>query len=118
MSHTSEIETKMKDAAALREACIALGLPAPTENTTVRLFDGTEIRGTSVRLQGWQYPIAIQADGSVKYDNYEGRWGKIERLNELRQQYALAVVQRTMGRHHKVQTIPQPDGSLRVVLSR
>ena len=88
MSHVVVIETRVYDAAALGEACRRLGLAEPV-HASVRLFsaDGT---GLSVHLAGWRYPVVIDtSDGSLKYDNYEGRWGDPEKLGLLLQMYAV-----------------------------
>ena len=88
MSHIVEIETKIYDAAALNAACRRLELAEPV-HANVRLFSADAI-GLSVKLPGWRYPVVIDtAEGSIKYDNYEGRWGDSEKLGQLLQMYAV-----------------------------
>jgi hypothetical protein len=88
MSHIVVIETKIYDAAALLAACRRLGLAEPVHGN-VRLFSG-DATGLSVKLPGWRYPIVVDTtDGSIKYDNYEGRWGDPETLGRLLQMYAV-----------------------------
>jgi hypothetical protein len=88
MSHIVVIETKVYDSAALMAACRRLGLAEPVHGN-VRLFSGAAT-GLSVELPGWRYPIVVDtADGSIKYDNYEGRWGDPEKLGRLLQMYAV-----------------------------
>jgi hypothetical protein len=88
MSHIVVIETRVYDAAALIAACRRLGVAEPVHGN-VRLFSG-EATGLSVMLPGWRYPIVVDtADGSIKYDNYEGRWGDPEKLGRLLQMYAV-----------------------------
>lgn len=88
MSHIVVIETKVYDAAALVAACRRLGLAEPVHDN-VRLFSG-DAAGLSVKLPGWRYPIVVDtANGSIKYDNYEGRWGDSEKLGLLLQMYAV-----------------------------
>jgi hypothetical protein len=88
MSHIVTIETRVHDAAALAVACRRLGLAEPVHGN-VRLFNG-DVTGLSVNLPGWRYPIVVDtADGSIKYDNYEGRWGDPEKLGLLLQMYAV-----------------------------
>jgi hypothetical protein len=88
MSHIVVIETRVHDAAALIAACRRLGLAEPLHGN-VRLFSG-DATGLSVKLPGWLYPIVVDtADGSIKYDNYEGRWGEPEKLGRLLQMYAV-----------------------------
>jgi len=88
MSHIVVIETRVYDVAALSAACRRLGLAEPVHGN-VRLFSG-DATGLSVKLPGWRYPLVVDtADGSVKYDNYEGRWGDPEKLGQLLQMYAV-----------------------------
>jgi hypothetical protein len=88
MSHIVVIETRIYDAAALIAACRRLGLAEPVHGN-VRLFGG-DATGLSVKLPGWRYPIVVDtADGLIKYDNYEGRWGDPEKLGRLLQMYAV-----------------------------
>ena len=88
MSHIVVIENRVYDTAALTAACRRLGLADPVRGN-VRLFSG-DATGLSVELPGWRYPIVVDtADGSVKYDHYEGRWGDPEKLGKLLQMYAV-----------------------------
>jgi hypothetical protein len=88
VSHIVVIETRVYDPAALSAACRRLGLAEPVQGN-VRLFSG-DATGLSVKLPGWRYPIVVDtADGSIKYDNYEGRWGDSEKLGRLLQMYAV-----------------------------
>jgi hypothetical protein len=88
MSHLVTIETKVHDAAALTAACHRLGLAEPV-HANVRLYSA-DAAGLVVTLPGWQFPVVIDiAEGSIKYDNYEGRWGNPAELGRLLQVYAV-----------------------------
>ncbi len=88
MSHLVTIETKVHDAAALTAACHRLGLAEPI-HANVRLFSA-DATGLTVTLRGWQYPVVVDiAEGSVKFDNYEGRWGDPTELGRLLQMYTV-----------------------------
>src|SRR4029078_10779235 len=88
MSHLVTIETKVHDATALAAACHRLGLAEPV-HANVRLFS-VDVQGLAVTLRGWQYPVVVDiAEGSVKYDNYEGRWGDPAELGRLFQMNAV-----------------------------
>ena len=88
MSHLVTIETKVHDAAALTAACHRLGLAEPV-HANVRLYSA-DATGLAVTLPGWQYPVVVDiAQGSIKYDNYEGRWGDPAELGRLLQMYAV-----------------------------
>jgi hypothetical protein len=88
MSHVVTIETRVHDATALTAACHRLGLAEPVHRK-VQLFSD-EATGLSVELPGWQYPIVVDTRaGSIKYDDYEGRWGNRAELDRLLQMYAV-----------------------------
>ena len=73
LSHIVQIQTQVRDAAAVQAACRRLGLPAP-EQGTVKLFSG-EATGLAVQLPDWKYPVVCDtASGQLQYDDFEGRW--------------------------------------------
>lgn len=114
MSHIVVIETKIHDPVALSAACRRLGLAEPA-HANVRLFSG-EASGLSVQLPGWQYPIVLDtAAGSIKYDNYEGRWGDPVELQRLLQMYAVEKCRTEARKRGHVVTEQQfADGSIRL----
>jgi hypothetical protein len=114
MSHIVTIETKLYDSAALGAACAKLGLAAPVQGTA-RLFSD-EASGLLVQLPGWQYPVVVDTEnGTVRYDNYNGRWGDQEQLDHVIQRYAVekaAIEARKRGYSVSEQTLQ--DGSIRL----
>jgi hypothetical protein len=88
MSHIVQIETKMHDPQAIAAACRRLALGDPVAGTA-RLFSGSA-NGLLVELPGWLYPVVIDTtSGTVRYDNYGGRWGEQRHLERLTQFYAV-----------------------------
>ena len=88
MSHIVEIKTEVRDAAAARAACQRLKLEPPTHGTA-KLFSGSAT-GLIVKLPGWRYPAVFNTEsGQASYDNYKGRWGKQQQLDEFLQKYAV-----------------------------
>ena len=116
MSHIVEIKTEIRDEQAIRAACIRLQL-APPEHKTCRLFSVTET-GLAIQLPGWQYPIVCQTDtGSVKFDNYNGHWGKQEELNKFLQAYAVEKARlEARKKGHRVSESKLEDGSIKVTV--
>jgi hypothetical protein len=117
MSHVVQIQTQVRDATAVRAGCKRLGLDVPVEGET-KLFSQT-VTGLAVQLREWRYPVVFDlATGESKYDNYGGRWGKQERLDEFMQAYA---IERTKleARRKGYSVIEQPlvDGSVKLTLS-
>jgi hypothetical protein len=116
MSHVVTIQTRVKDPAALTEACRRLGLAAPVTGSA-RLYAG-EAAGLVVQLPGWHYPVVFDAaSGEARYDNYGGRWGEQRQLDRLLQAYAVEKVRAEARRAgHTVTELPLPDGSVKLTL--
>lgn len=117
MSHTVKIESKLTDLVALEAAAREQG--AEFKRTErVHLYAGDVPAVASVKLVGWTYPVAVQQDGTLAIDNFGGRWGNPQALAALRQQYGAEVVRKTMGAGWRIAQTAQPDGTLRMVLTR
>lgn len=118
MSHTLEVKTKFIDPAAIAATCREMGLPEPTARGNVRLYAETVSNAIAVKLPGWQYPLAIQPDGSTKFDNYGGKWGEQKHLDKFSQLYAAnkaTLTAQKQGLRVTRQTLP--NGSLKLVVS-
>ena len=93
MSHIVEIKTEVRDEAAVQSACARLHLPRATRGT-FELYSSTET-GLGIELPHWKYPVVATSDetgqltGQLRFDNYEGRWGVKEFLDQLLQMYAV-----------------------------
>jgi hypothetical protein len=113
MSHIVTIATRIKDLAALAEACRLLGLTKPLHGTT-NLFSG-EATGHLVQLPGWRYPLVVDlVSGALHYDNYQGAWGEQRQLERLLQQYAVEKTRLEARRAgHDLTEQRLPDGSVR-----
>jgi hypothetical protein len=116
MSHVVTLKTEVCDAAAVRAACQRLNLPAPVQGK-VRLFSG-EVEGLAVQLPDWTYPIVCDTtSGHVKFDNFNGRWGKQEHLDKFLQVYACERAKaeaRRRGHQCTEQTLA--DGSIKLTI--
>lgn len=80
MSHTCTIEVKLNDVDLLRKACEKLRYEFDKKKQSVKFFSSQE-EGMRVDIPGWKYPVVIDEKGHVRYDNYNGEWGDIEKLN-------------------------------------
>jgi len=113
MSHTVTIKTKIADFTAIQAACQRLKLPQPT-NGEVRLFDRVA-QGIGVQLEGWRFPVCIESDGNLLFDNFGGFWGLPERLDQFQQMYAVCkatIEARKQG--YNCQESLLADGSIRL----
>lgn len=117
MSHIVTLETKVHDPAAVTAACQRLGLPAPVHGTA-RLYSG-EATGLLVQLPGWQFPIVIDAlSGTIRFDNFEGRWGEQTQLDKFVQLYS--VEKAKLEARKKNLTVTEEtlqDGSIRLQIT-
>ena len=117
MSHIVSIQTEVRDPAAVAAACRRLGLPEPAHGTAT-LFEG-KATGLLVRLPGWLYPVVVDvAAGQLRYDNYNGAWGRPEELGRFLQAYALEMAKlEARKRGHSVIEQPLADGSVKLTIS-
>lgn len=118
MSHTVTVKTAFKSLPAIRRACKRLGMDAPVENDTVEVYS-EKLTGTSIQLPDWKYRAVINTGtGEMKYDNYNGRWGKQERLDEFQQAYAAERTKMEAERYGRnVTETKLKDGSLKLTVA-
>lgn len=116
MSHTVAIQTQIKDIAAIRAACLRLGMSPPIEGQHC-LFSETVI-GVGVQLLGWNYPAVFDlASGTVRFDVYGERWGKTAELDRFKQAYAIEKAKLEARRKgHNVVEQPLSDGSIKLTI--
>jgi hypothetical protein len=117
MSHIVTIQTRIHDLVAITATCKRLGLAVPT-NGTAKLFSG-DATGLLVQLPGWQYPVVIDTlSGTVRYDNFEGRWGDQALLNKFLQIYAVEKAkQEARKKNLAVTEQTLEDGSIRLQIT-
>ena len=116
MSHIVEIKTEIRDEQAVRAACVRLQLASP-EHKQARLFS-TTATGLCVQLPGWNYPVVCElSTGSLKFDNYNGAWGRQEELNRLLQAYSVEKCRlEARKKGHRVSECKLEDGSIKVTV--
>lgn len=84
-SHTLKVNTKFKNADAINQAAQRMGATFLGHGKH-KLFAGT-VEGIGVKLPSWRYPIVIDKEGQIHYDNYEGAWGDEKILDQFRANY-------------------------------
>jgi len=103
MSHTATINIDVKDPQVVIKTAQRLGYE--TTEGECRMYDGTTVSGTQVKLPGWRYPVVIDTDaeweetlsdgtvvtrkGRVFSDNYNGSWGDQKYMDEFTQIYGV-----------------------------
>jgi len=117
MSHIVLITTEVRDVEAVQAACQRLHLP-PAKHGTFELYSSTET-GLGIELPKWRYPVVADLKtGQLRYDNYNGRWGDQEYLDQFLQRYAAEkahIEARRKG--HSVVEQRLDDGSLKLTVS-
>jgi len=114
MSHIVTVRTQVGDPLAIKSACSRLKLPAPVYEL-VKLFVAEKI-GWAVKLTGWTYPVVCNTNtGEVDFDNYGGKWGQQQKLDEFLQAYAVekAKIEARKAGHTATEHL-LADGSIRV----
>ena len=113
MSHTVTIKTTITDIQAIQAACQRLKLAQPITGD-VRLFDRIAT-GIGVQLDAWRFPVCIESDGNLLFDNFQGLWGVPEKLDQFQQAYAVEKAKleaRKQG--YTCQESVLADGSIRL----
>ncbi|MDA7918234.1 DUF1257 domain-containing protein [Mariniblastus sp.] len=103
--------------AAVQAACKRLHLP-PAKRGTCELYNSTET-GLGVELPKWRYPVVPNTEtGQICFDNYGGRWGEQEYLDQLLQMYAVEKAKiESRRRGHSVTEQRLDDGSVKLTVS-
>ena len=115
MSHTVTVKTMITDFTVIQSACDRLKMAQPNRGI-IRLFDRIA-NGIGVQLDGWRFPICIESDGNLLYDNFGGFWGLPEKLDQFQQVYAVEKAKleaRKQG--YTCQESLLADGSIRLNL--
>lgn len=116
MSHIVQIQTEIRDPAAVIAACLRLNLPAPVHGT-IELYGGAAT-GEAVQLSGWRYPaVCDTTTGQIRYDNFGGDWGDQKELDRFLQAYAVEKARIEARRQgHTVFEQPLSDGSIKLTI--
>ena len=60
---------------------------------TVRMFGHQSVEAVAkLEIKGWRYPLAIDKEGKLWYDNWGSEVGSMDNLGRLLQAYSKAVV--------------------------
>lgn len=116
MSHIVQIQTEVRDAAAIGAASRRLGLAEPVQKT-VELFSATAT-GHAVQLPGWRYPAVCNTEtGRIEFDNFGGHWGDETELDRFLQMYAVEKAKiEARKRGHSVTEQQLADGSVKLTI--
>ena len=119
MSHVVTVKLEIKDVEALRAACNRIDGAELVNNGDLMDLGmytrGSEKQGIGLQLEGWNNHVMIVPEtGEVRYDNYNGRWGAQEKLDELVQAYSVEKVKLEAMMHgHVVTEEYQENGDIK-----
>lgn len=88
MSHTVAVKVNTTNQEILTKAVQAFGGQVIGEGEH-QLYQSSGVKGFGFTLPNWTYPLVLTKDGELKYDNYEGRWGKTSDLDAIKGLYAV-----------------------------
>lgn len=91
MSHTIATKTEYRDKEVLKRSIEGLGWKVLGEGEFN--FGGTRNVGLGFKIPKWTHPVVFTEDGTLRFDDYHGRWGNKADLELLRAEYAIAVVE-------------------------
>jgi len=116
MSHVVELQAEVRDLEAIRQATRRLQLPEPTFGE-VQLFSERKT-GWAIQLRDWRYPVVANLEcGRLDYDNYAGRWGRQQELDQFLQRYAVeAAVLQARKQGYTTTEQPLADGSIKLLI--
>jgi len=82
------------------------------------LLNASDTPRPRVQLPGWNYPVVCETQsGAVKYDNYNGAWGRQEELNKFLQAYAVEKARiEARKKGHRVSEAKLEDGSIKITV--
>lgn len=89
MSHTVKVKVNMTDKSLIIAVAKKLGYHC--EEGRHRQYGG-EQEGLGISLPGWRFPVVIQDNGEMAYDNFNGNWGSMEEFNKFQAHYGAEKV--------------------------
>jgi hypothetical protein len=116
VSHIVQIQTQVRDAAAVEIACQRLALPPP-QHRQVQMYSAAA-EGLAVELPGWRYPLVCElSTGRLAFDHFGGHWGDPRELDRFLQAYAVEKSRlEARRRGHTFSEQALADGSIRLLI--
>lgn len=124
MSHTATVSTQVRRPKLIQKAATALGFECTVGRFSQKFYQAEIHTGdVLVKLPGWQYPVIFDTKkGQAAYDNYDGKWGDIQQLNRLIQEYAIRVTEEEAQEFTlqgwQMQRVTQPNGDVQIILEQ
>ena len=123
MSHTSTYKNKIKEVDRLLHIATRIGHETRLlkDGEIVQQFARNKVEAVAaIKLNGWQYELAINKEGEILYDHWGSEANSFERLGELVQTYnkelILASVSYDVIGSYSDIIQPQENGDIKLVL--
>jgi len=117
MSHTTQIEANIRDISALKKAVKRIPGAAYNGVGPVKHFS-TTVNGHRIQLPGFQYEVAVDKQGQLLSDTYEGRWGDPALLDQLTQYYTVECARaEAEANAYQFDETKLKDGSIKCVIT-
>lgn len=96
MSHTSKYEMEIKDINLFCEKAKQLGYIVIQGKGQSKLFTRAVDCVASVKIEGWNYPLAITEKGEILYDHFGSQPESMEKFHSLVQDYNEELVMQNL----------------------
>lgn len=118
MSHVATVSIRIKAPQTLCKVLQNQGIEVKQGNHKVKLFNTDVNAEMSFQLKGWQHRCAVTGE-EIKYDNYNGNWGKQEHMDKVLQDYAVEVAkEQTASEGYSLESQQVlADGSVELVVN-
>lgn len=97
MSHTSVYQSSIKNIDTLKKVLTEKKISfrdSTKSDLSEKLFSSSpESQAIAFNLENWLYPIIVDTKGAIYYDNFGGKWGSMEKLGEVIQNYNVKVIE-------------------------
>lgn len=97
MSHISQYNQKITDISILKSICLTKSIPYQ-EGIHRREMFGTQTQEGifSFTPESWEYPIVIDKNGNLNYDNFGSKKNSMADLALIMQDYNVAVIEKNL----------------------
>ncbi len=123
MSHFTRVRTQLRNTETVKQALEDLGFTVRPDTSTVRGYNGQEVRADLVVDTGSSFDLGFVREGdnlTLVADFWGLRLDRQAFLNRLTQRYAyLTILEQAQSQGWQAMTEEtQPDGSIRLVMQR
>lgn len=118
MSHVATVAIAIKNPQTLCRVLQNKGIEVKQGKHQVSLYSTKVEADMSFQLKGWNYRCAVIGE-QVKYDNFNGSWGKQSEMDSVLQGYAVEVAkEQTQSEGYSIESeTTLQDGTVELVVN-